>query len=998
MGGCNRRFQLTLTFIFALGVTLSVGSAPAPPLKSAATRTLSQMPVYFVANQGQAELSEAAYFVQGRATTVYFTPQGVVYRLRNRSPFQPAALGAHAESVVRQEFLNAALSPRVEGRQLTSARMSYFLGPQENWVTGVPSFAEVLYPDLWEGIDLSFTGPAGNLKYTFTVRPGADPSRIAFSYRGATRVSLTGKGSLRVETAAGGFTDDAPVAWQDTEAGRVPVSVAFRLDGEQVRFAVGDYDRSRELILDPVVVVYSGFLGGTLADYSDGIAIDGAGNVYLALHTDNGLAIVNKVSADGTSLLYSATLGGGRAYGVAVDAAGHAYVAGAASAAFPTTIGAYSTTHSGGAYDVFVVKMNPAGTGLIYSTYVGGSNEDVAYGIVIDSAGNAYVAGDTQSANFPLTAGAAGGARDSFAFKLNPTATALVYSMRVGGSGNENARGIALDSGLNAYVAGYTASNNFPTTVGPDLTWNGGSFDVFIYKVNAAGTALAYAGYIGGATLDFGMGVAVDSGGNAYVVGHTHSSSSYPTTPGAFDTTHNGGGTDMFVTKVNPTGTALVYSTFLGGTSSDSGGGIAVDAAGNAYIVGDSYSADFPVNGEGADTSLNGGSDIVYLKLNSTGSAVLYSGFLGGSANDYGRAITIDATGAAYLTGHAFSTEASFPVIVGPDLTANGSADAFVAKISAHPATAGPLIAFRNGFNAIETQTFPSTLLRNAGGNFRLNPAIAKSASGRVFLVARDSSVGLWLNFLKPDNLFNGWLFAGGNSPGNPDIAVSGETAWIVFRDPWSSYWVRSYTPGAGFGTATWLQGILATVPKIAGCPNGDLYIVGRDNFNGLWTRRYQASTTTWQVWRFAGGITQGTPGIACGSDNAAYIAVRDNSNNMWLARVFQESAPTWSYGAGIWDGDLQVAAGGTRIYVVGLSYFTPFYRVWEVGTGWTSPLTSPGGTLTHLSPAVYGDHLFLSGQDAAGNIWWWSQLGNAFTNFGLRNVAASSQFSSAAR
>jgi hypothetical protein len=981
-------------------------------------RRLSRLPVSFIENQGQVAAPGVAYHVQSRTTAAYFTPGGVVYALRQPRLFQPVSTSTTSDSVsvVRQEFLGANPNPRLEALQPTGAKVNYFRGSPEQWVTDVPTYATVLYRDLWSGIDLAYTGPEGNLKYTFHVRAGADPTQIRFAYRGASRLSLTPRGSLHVETPAGSFSDDAPVAWQEINGERVPVSTAFRLQGNEVSFDLGNYDRSRDLVLDPVVLVYSGYIGGGSEDKGRAIAVDSSGNAYVTGYTfsstgfatagafdttfnSGGDAFITKVNASGTAVIYSTYLGGSASdygEGIAVDAAGNAYVAGwTYSANFPTTAGAFDTTYNGSG-DIFMTKLAPAGNALVYSTYIGGSNEDRAWTIAIDNAGNAYTAGDSAGGGFPVTVGIfSGGARDSVVCKLNAAGTVLTYSLMVGGSGDDQARGIAIDSQNAAYVTGYTNSADFLVGIGPDTTPNGG-FDAFLYKVNPAGTVLNFSGFIGGAGTDVGLEVAVDPGGNSYVTGHTQSGD-FPTTLGAFDTSQNGD-FDAFVTKVSPTGTTLVYSTFLGGALADYGRDIAVDGVGNAYVIGHTSSANFPVNADGPDTTHNGAFDAFVAKLNGAGATLLYSGYMGGSANEEGEGLAIDSTGASYITGWAFSDQTTFPVTVGPDLTSNGGGDAFVAKISAFPGTAGPSIAFRNGFNAIEVNTFPFPLLRNAGGNFRLNPAVAYSASGRMFIAARDSSVGIWINFLKPDNLFNGWAFAGGNSPGNPDLGVSGETAWVVFRDPWNSYWVRSFTPGVGFGASIWLQGIFASLPKIAGCPNGDLYVVGRDNFNGLWTRRYSSGTASWQAWQFAGGITQGTPGIACGSDNAAYIAVRDNSNNMWLARVFQESAPTWNYGAGIWDGDLQVAADGNRIHVVGLSFSTPYYRTWQVGGTWLGALTTPGGVLAHLTPAVYNGNLYLAGQDFSGNVFWWSMLSNSFSNFGANNVAASSRFSGGAR
>jgi hypothetical protein len=979
---------------------------------------LSRLPVYFLENRGQLPLTDVVYYVQSRAASAYFTPQGVVYALRSRNFLQPVSVGnpPMQTAVVRQDFIHANRHPLLEAVDRTPARVNYFYGSNRPPVTDVAAYESVIYRDLWPGIDLSYTGAGGNLKYTFHVRAGADPRQIRFAYRGASHLSLTPNGSLHVETPAGNFSDDAPIAWQLGDHGRQPVRAAFRLHGEEVSFDVGDYDRSRDLVLDPAVVIYSGFIGGVANDKGSAIAVDVAGNAYVTGYTFSGTgfptpggydttynggadAFVAKVNAAGTALVYATYIGGSQSdypEGIAVDVAGNAYVAGYTfSSNFPTTAGAYDPTHNGST-DAFVFKLSPAGNSLLYSSYIGGTAEDQATEIAIDSAGNAYISGSSNSADFPSSSGSfQGGTSDAIVAKLNSNGTALSYSWMIGGSGDDSALGIAVDSTGAAYVTGYTNSPNFLTLVGPDLTSNG-NFDAFIFRLNPSGTALTYSGFIGGSGIDAGRAVAVDPGGNAYVTGNTESAN-FPVTMGAFDTVQNGLA-DAFVTKVNAAGTALVYSTFIGGAMADSGRGITVDAVGNAYVVGSTQSADFPVNVDGPDTTLNGSLDAFVAKLNGDGRFLEYAGFHGGSGSDFAESIAVDQLGAAYFTGISSSTQATFPALVGPDLTANGDDDAFVAKLSPFPGTAGPVIAFRNGFNAIELNTFPSPLLRNAGGNFRLNPAVAATALGRVFFVARDSAVGIWINSLRFDDTFSGWVFAGGNSPGNPDVAVSGETAWIAFRDPWNSYWVRRFIPGVGLDPAIWLQGIFATQPKIAGCPNGDLYIVGRDNSNGLWTRRYFATVAAWQSWRFIGGITQGTPGISCGSDNTAYIAVRDSFNNMWLARVVGETSVSWHYGAGIWDGDLQVAANGNQVHVVGLSYSTPYYRTWQVGTGWVGSAVTSGGVLAHVAPAVYNGSLYFAGQDFSGNLFWWSSLSNTYTNFGTKNVASGSRFSGGAR
>jgi len=316
--------------------------------------------------------------------------------------------------------------------------------------------------------------------------------------------------------------------------------------------------------------------------------------------------------------------------GIAVDSSGNAYVTGiAGSADFPTTVGAWDTTLNGGS-DAFVTKLNPAGAALVYSTYLGGAlQEAFRLSIAVDSAGNAYVTGDTYSADFPTTVGAFdetdNGGADAFVTKLNPTGSApLVYSTYLGGASGEEGLGIDVDSAGNAYVTGVTGSADFPTTVGAfDTTYNGGG-DAFVTKVNSAGSALVYSTFLGGSEGEDGPfasvgGIAVDGGGNAYVTGSTESAD-FPTTVGAFDTTYNDRGDvfliDVFVTKLNPAGSApLIYSTYLGGLFGEHGNGIAVDSAGNAYVTGVTGSSDFPTTVDAFDTTFNGGSDPFVAKL-----------------------------------------------------------------------------------------------------------------------------------------------------------------------------------------------------------------------------------------------------------------------------------------------------------------------------------------------------------------------------------------------
>jgi hypothetical protein len=420
---------------------------------------------------------------------------------------------------------------------------------------------------------------------------------------------------------------------------------------QQVRFQIAAYDRSKPLVIDPTLA-YSTYLGGRGDDEGFGIAVDAAGNAYVTGHT--------------------------------------------ASTNFPTTPGAFQTTFGGGFGDAFVSKLNAAGSALLYSTYLGGSTDDLGSGIAIDASGDAYVTGHTDSSNFPTTAGAfqttSGGFTDAFVSKLNTVGSALLYSTYLGGSDGELGNSIAVDASGNAYVTGQTNSTNFPITAGAfQTTIGGGGLDAFVSKLNAAGSALLYSTYLGGRDVEGGNGIAVDASGNAYVTGGTLSSN-FPVTPGAFQTTcpecNNHIVGDTFVSKLNPVGSALVYSTYLGGSGQDGDFGIAVDASGNAYVTGFTSSSDFPTTPGAFQTTLKGSQNAFFSKLNASGSALLYSTYLGGSSGDIGDRIAVDASGNAYVTGATASS--NYPTTPGAFQTAfgGGTLDAFVSKFSFGPLAA----------------------------------------------------------------------------------------------------------------------------------------------------------------------------------------------------------------------------------------------------------------------------------------------------------------------
>ena len=723
--------------------------------------TLSRLPLYFVENQGLYP-DEVAYVIQGSDKTLYFTRDGVTTRMKNR--------GQDRAWVVKLVFVGARpdVVPRGEDRQ--AAVFSYFRGPEKDWEAGLATFSRVVYPDLWPGIDLVYRGTVNQLKYEFVVRPGADPDRIRLRYEGATRVHTTDRGALAVETPAGGFEDAPPAAWQEIEGRRSPVAMAYALapDGSY-GFTLGDYDATRTLVLDPAVLVYCGFIGGTGGDGASGIAVDLSGNVYVTGDTDSdettfpvkvgpdptyngctlfgGDAFVAKVNAAGTALIYCGFIGGADAdegKDIAVDAGGNAYVVGttrSTESSFPVKMGPDLTCNdlpANGVGDVFVARVNASGTALDYCGYIGGAGSDRGYGIAVDHKGNAYVTGETTSTqqSFPVTVGpdltynsTSALAADAFVARVNAAGTALDYCGYIGGSQNDVANDVAVDAAGNAYVAGATFSDqrSFPVKTGPDLTFNGGC-DAFVARVNATGNGLIYCGYIGGTSTEECFGIAVDVSGNAFVTGWTVSSeTTFPVTVGP-DLTFNGGGYDAYVAKVNASGTGLVYCGYVGGSGDDFGEGLAVDISGNVYVAGETNSDErtFPVTA-GPDLTFNGGGYDAYVaKVNASGTGFIYCGYIGGCVVEWDTAIALDVSGNAYVTGRTFSDEKTFPVKVGPDLTYNGNGifdgDAFVAKIAHDVFTASgvPRIGSHVDFSLLSTGD--SGLSYQVGTSFGTGP------------------------------------------------------------------------------------------------------------------------------------------------------------------------------------------------------------------------------------------------------------------------------------
>ena len=519
-----------------------------------------KLPLSFEANLGQTDdsvkfLSRGSgyslFLTPTEAVLALSTPQGKSKTISHGPAVKPQSTPNPSPTVVRMQLVDSNQHSQVTGLDPLPGIVNYFLGNDpKHWHTNIPTYAQVKYQQVYPGVDMVYYGNQQQLEYDFVVAPGADPNLIKLAFAGVNKVSVNGEGDLTLLVGTKLVQLHKPVVYQQVNGSKqVIANNNYDINSSnQVSFNLGRYDRAQPLIIDPVLS-YSTYLGGSGEDIGTGIAVDRAGNAYIIGNTG--------------------------------------------STNFPTQNPLQAANGGGGNFDAFITKLNQNGDALLYSTYLGGSSNDYGRSIAVDRAGNAYITGRTDSTNFPTQnplQTAYGGSSDAFITKLNQNGDALVYSTYLGGSGYDAGYGIALDRAGNAYITGYTNSTNFPTQ-NPLQAAKGGDYDAFITKLNQNGDALLYSTYLGGSRLDNGTGIAVDRAGNAYITGYTYSTN-FPTQNPL--QAANGGINDVFITKLNQNGDALLYSTYLGGSSNDNGFGIAVDRAGNAYITGRTGSTNFP--------------------------------------------------------------------------------------------------------------------------------------------------------------------------------------------------------------------------------------------------------------------------------------------------------------------------------------------------------------------------------------------------------------------
>jgi hypothetical protein len=639
-------------------------------------QSLNKIPLSFTKNMGQWD-NRVLFRANSGGATMWFTKEGVTYQFTRRvgndntplnplsrgdlttattaKPDEPIPLlrGARGVSdrdsieqlVLTAKFVGANPNPEVIAEAEMEYKCNYFIGNDPSkWHTDVPNYEAITLKDLYPGIDLRYSGRRdnGQAAYEFIAAPGADIAQIKVAYEGAEETSLDSNGRLILKTKWGDMTAGIGSGVNGTGL----AFLRFALNSENTPDNTTGGQSLGQKSSGTLTLGYSTYLGGSSAEWGRGIAVDGSDCAYLTGYT--------------------------------------------ASSDFPTQ-DAYDLGYHGG-YDAFVTKLSAAGNSLVYSTYLGSSSDDFGLGIAVDVSGCAYVTGYTStgyasSSNFPVRNAfdtSPNGWDDVFVTKVSAAGNSLVYSTFLGGYSYDQATDIAVDGTGCAYVTGITQSRNFPTENAYDASFNGDAYDAFVTKLSSGGNSLVYSTFLGGSSCIFPgansynsvTSIAVDDSGYAYVTGYTNSTD-FPT-QNAYDASYNGDWEDVFVTKLSAVGSSLVYSTFLGGSRSEIGLGIAVDRFGCTYVTGCTGSSDFPTLNP--YQTYQGGNDAFVAKLSSTGNSLLYSTYVGGGGPDDGWGIAVDGNCNAYVTGYTQSSD--FPTVNPYQRTLRGGQNALVTKLS----------------------------------------------------------------------------------------------------------------------------------------------------------------------------------------------------------------------------------------------------------------------------------------------------------------------------
>lgn len=732
-----QKSHFTYIAVIILGAVLGLQS-PARPLAFPGATPISEtaaavkggcidldygkLPLYFIQNVGQ-EDAEALFYARTSGYSLWLSRRGMVFDLKPNSSVPKA----YKRDFYSLEFLGAAPDPQVIALDDAEYKVNYFAGRDPaDWKTNIPTSRAVLYQGLYPGIDLKIYGREKKIEYDWIVHPCGDVSQIRIVLQGAQETRIDAEENLVVNTVLGEFTHIKPVCYQDIKGVRVPVAGSFQeLALHTYGITVADYDNSFDLVIDPVVLVYSTYLGGGNYEYAADIALDSQGAAYIAgttysanfplkdpFDTDiqgQSEAFVTKIDPAGKALVYSTYLGGSlfeEAGDVAVDSAGSAYIVGSTkSLDFPVK-NAFQRLLKGES-DVFVTKLSPDGGSLVYSSFLGGFEIDHGAGIAVDKKGAVYVTGSTNSSNFPLKKPFQQNPRNShptyregFITKIHSKGKSLVYSSYLGGDRADYPRAVAVNKKGEAFITGRTNSLNFPTVKAAQASF-GGYDDAFVCKVHREGRRLLYSTYLGGTDQEYVRGIALDKAGAAYVTGHTYSNNfpdKYPvqgvlvrdevfSEPDQYvfklipkeSSKADDMDADCYVTKLSPDGRKFVYSTFIRGNKSDQGISIVVDSEGSAFVTGSTKSKDFPT-ADSFQKKLKGGSDAFICKLFPSGDGLMFSTYLGGSGDDYGTGIVLDAEGKIYIVGSTKSTD--FPLQKPLQKNKRGSKhDLFITKL-----------------------------------------------------------------------------------------------------------------------------------------------------------------------------------------------------------------------------------------------------------------------------------------------------------------------------
>lgn len=691
------------------------------------------LPIQFIENCGQAERS-AKFTAKGGGLAMHCREGGFGVFLKSRADLVQS-------TCVEIAFEGASPKTTIQGEDPDTTSFNFLLGNQPSqWVAQAPDARTIFYKNVYENINLQFREQDGHIEYDFVLEPGADPSRVVLRFDGAETLSIGEDGSLEIKTSAGTLRQPKPRAFVTSKAkNQKEVRCNYlALDDRRCGFQLLDVCAGDSIVIDPGLE-YSTYLGGTGDDFGTAISVDTLGATYITGQTLSVFpttpgaiktfvtggqdGFVTKLSATGTALVYSTLLGGSSietGHDIRVNNLGEAYVLfNTASSDFPTTPGSFDTTYNGGSNDLGVVKLNSAGTALIYGSYVGGSGFDAAGVLALDGVGNAYFSPvQSNSTNYPTTPGAfqtvKGPNYTTAVTKLNPSGTALVYSTFLTGAITDNvetlAGGIAVDSAGSVYIGGTTRQPKYPVTPGAfDTTFGTFGRKGFITKLNPQGSGLVYSTFLAGDDNDTYLeALAIDSDGAVYVTGGTLAAL-FPVTSGAWATTLPAS-VSAFITKLDATGAFLVYSTFFGGSNFDYGYGISLTPLGLAVLVGYTDSNNFPTTPGAFDKMFDTSNNVdgFITLLNFTGSKLIYSSYLGGSgAQDECLAIATDSMGNAFVTGVTYTP--NFPVTNGAyDAIYNGLADAFVSKIDFPVSSYGSGTPGCNGSHVLSIQASPN--------------------------------------------------------------------------------------------------------------------------------------------------------------------------------------------------------------------------------------------------------------------------------------------------